>query len=170
MTYVYVGGTFDMFHYGHAEFLRKCRDYGKVILSLNSDEFAERYKRKPVMNLSERMSAAQSCRWVDKVIVNIGDENTGKTIDSLTEIKVTHIAHGDDWTGNSLLGQLGIDQDWLDARSIQMLYVPYTRGISSSGIIRRIIGNVHGNCNCPCGRTGDDENNQVPSGPDQGPG
>jgi glycerol-3-phosphate cytidylyltransferase len=169
MTWVYVGGTFDMFHHGHAEFLRKCRDYGRVIVSLNSDEFAERYKRKPIMNISERMAAAQACRWVDKVVVNIGDEDTGKTIDSLTGVKVIYIAHGDDWTGNSLLGQLGISQEWLDERSIQMLYVPYTRGISSSDIIRRISGNVHSNCNCSCGRGSNATYDQLPSGPDQGP-
>ena len=158
-----------MFHHGHAEFLRKCRDYGRVIVSLNSDEFAERYKRKPIMNIAERMAAAQACRWVDKVVVNIGDEDTGKTIDSLTGVKVIYIAHGDDWTGNSLLGQLGISQEWLDKRSIQMLYVPYTRGISSSDIIRRIGEYVYGNCNCPRGRVRNDSHDQIPSGPDQGP-
>lgn len=169
MTWVYVGGTFDMFHYGHAEFLRKCRDYGRVLVSLNSDEFAKRYKRKPVMNLSERMASVQACRWADKVVVNIGDEDTGKTIDSLSGIKVIYIAHGDDWTGESLMSQLGISQDWLDDRSIQMLYVPYTKGISSSDIIGRINGDVHSNCNCSCGRGGNDSHDQLPSGPDQGP-
>jgi len=158
-----------MFHHGHAEFLRKCRDYGRVIVSLNSDEFAERYKRKPIMNIAERMAAAQACRWVDKVVVNIGDEDTGKTIDSLAGVKVIYIAHGDDWTGNSLLGQLGISQEWLDKRSIQMLYVPYTRGISSSDIIRRISGYVHSNCNCSCGRVVNATYDQLTSGPDQGP-
>lgn len=158
-----------MFHHGHAEFLRKCRDYGRVIVSLNSDEFAERYKRKPIMNIAERMAAAQACRWVDKVVVNIGDEDTGKTIDSLAGVKVIYIAHGDDWTGNSLLGQLGISQEWLEERSIQMLYVPYTRGISSSDIIRRIGGDVHSNCNCSCGRGVNATYDQLPSGPDQGP-
>lgn len=158
-----------MFHHGHAEFLRKCREYGRVIVSLNSDEFAERYKRKPVMNLSERIAAAQACRWVDKVVVNIGDENTGKTIDSLSGIKVIYIAHGDDWTGGSLLSQLGIDQEWLDSRSIEMLYVPYTKGISTSDIIRRISGNIYGDCNCSCRCGGNAENDRVPDGPDQGP-
>ena len=169
MTWVYVGGTFDIFHHGHSEFLRKCRDYGRVIVSLNSDEFAERYKRKPIMNIAERMAAVQACRWVDKVVVNIGDEDTGKTIDSLDGVKVIYIAHGDDWTGNSLLGQLGISQEWLEERSIQMLYVPYTRGISSSDIIRRISGYVHSNCNCSCGRGVNATYDQLTSGPDQGP-
>lgn len=158
-----------MFHHGHAEFIRKCRDYGRVIVSLNSDKFAERYKRKPIMNIAERMAAAQACRWVDKVVVNIGDEDTGKTIDSLVGVKVIYIAHGDDWTGNSLLSQLGISQEWLDERSIQMLYVPYTRGISSSDIIRRISGDVHSNCNCSCGRGSNATHDQLASGPDQGP-
>jgi cytidyltransferase-like protein len=38
--WVYVGGTFDMFHYGHMNFLRECQKYGPVIVSLNTDDFA----------------------------------------------------------------------------------------------------------------------------------
>jgi glycerol-3-phosphate cytidylyltransferase len=146
--WIYVGGTFDLFHYGHARFLEQCSKYGKVIVAINTDDFCERYKRKPVLTLGERIESVAACKWVNDVIVNIGDEDSGVTIDTIKYKKVTHIAHGDDWTGDSLIEQLGISQEWLDERGISMLYVPYTKGISTSDIIGRINGDVHGGCHC----------------------
>jgi len=137
-AWVYVGGTFDLFHYGHANFLRQCREYGKVIVSLNTDDFAERYKRKPILTIGERMESVSACRYVDDVCINIGDENTGTTIDLISDRQIAYIAHGDDWEHESLLRQLGISERWLKDRDIQMLYVPYSSGISTSELIKRV--------------------------------
>ena len=150
--WVYVGGTFDMFHYGHMSFLRECQKYGPVIVSLNTDEFAERYKRKPIMTIGERMEALNGCKYVDDVCINVGDENSGKTIDLISDRQIAYIAHGDDWFGPDLLDQLGVDDQWLSDRAIKMLYVPYTKGISTSDIIGRINGDTNSDCNCSCGQ------------------
>jgi glycerol-3-phosphate cytidylyltransferase len=159
--WIYVGGTFDLFHYGHARFLEQCASRGKVIVAINTDDFCERYKRKPVLTLGERIESVRSCKWVDEVIVNVGDEDTGLTIDLVKDKKISYIAHGDDWMGPALMSQLGITQEWLDKREIQMLYIPYTAGVSTSEIIRRIGGNLHSNCDCSCGCSGDGTHAQL---------
>lgn len=146
--WVYVGGTFDLFHYGHARFLEQCSKYGNVIVAINTDDFCERYKRKPILTLQERMESVSACKWVDEVVVNIGDEDSGRTIDSVQDLGIRHIAHGDDWTGDALIKQLGISQEWLDKRGISMLYIPYTKGISTTDIIERVNGDVHSSCHC----------------------
>lgn len=161
MTYVYVGGTFDLFHYGHARFLRKCREYGKVLVALNTDEFASRYKRKPIMSLEERIESVKSCRWADDVVVNTGDENTKQTILSMPDKKFVYIAHGSDWVGEDLLRQLGMTQEWIDEQGIKMLYIDYTEGVSSSDIIRRISGDVHRDCDCTRRRVRSSESRRV---------
>jgi glycerol-3-phosphate cytidylyltransferase-like family protein len=107
-------------------------------VALNTDEFAARYKRPTVLTLGERMESLRACKWVDDVIVNVGDEDSGVTIDLIKDKKISYIAHGDDWTGPKLMDQLGISHSWLDERGIKMLYIPYTAGISTSEIIRRI--------------------------------
>lgn len=150
--WIYVGGTFDLFHYGHARFLEQCSKRGKVIVAINTDDFCERYKRKPILSLGERLESVKSCKWVDDVVVNIGDEDTGLTIDLVKDKKISYIAHGDDWMGPALLSQLGITKEWLDSRDIKMMYIPYTKGISTSDIIGRIGGNVHCNCDGSCGQ------------------
>ena len=164
MKWVYVGGTFDLFHYGHARFLEQCAKHGKVIVAINTDDFCERYKRKPVLTLGERIESVRSCKWVDDVIVNVGDEDTGITIDLVKDKTISYIAHGDDWMGPDLLQQLGITQEWLDGRSIKMLYIPYTKGISTSDIIRRVGGNIHGNRNGAQGLGRDGADHRLPDG------
>jgi len=150
--WVYVGGTFDLFHAGHINFLSLCAEYGKVVVALNTDEFAARYKRRPILSLTERYDAVEACRFVDKVVVNIGNEDSWLTINTMPiDCQVKYIAHGDDWTGESLLTQLNISQAWLDNKGIEMLYIPYTAGISTSDIIGRINGEHHHSGNCSCG-------------------
>lgn len=159
--WVYVGGTFDLFHYGHARFLEECAKHGKVIVAINTDDFCDRYKRKPVLTLGERIESVRSCKWVDDVIVNVGDEDTGITIDLVKDKTISYIAHGDDWMGPDLLQQLGITQEWLDGRDIKMLYIPYTKGISTSDIIRRVGGNIYGNRNGSRGLGGDGSDHRL---------
>ena len=168
--WVYVGGTFDLFHYGHAKFLENCRKHGKVIVSLNTDDFASRYKREPIMSLGERMEALRACKWVDDICVNIGDEGSWETIELITNRDIKYIAHGDDWSGDSLLRQLGISQRWLDRNSIKMLYIPYTSGISTSEIIGRVRGDVHCGGNCSCRQGESSSGAEITEEPDQDPG
>jgi cytidyltransferase-like protein len=56
MKKLYTGGTFDIFHYGHINFLRQCSLLAdEVIVSLNTDEFIKEYKgRPPIMSYDER--------------------------------------------------------------------------------------------------------------------
>lgn len=131
---VYVGGTFDCFHPGHARLLEQAARLGPVTVSLNTDEFAARYKRRPVYTLAERTEIVRACRWVDRVIVNEGGEDSRPAIlASGAEL----IVHGDDWTGEAYLDQLGVSQEWLGAHALSVVYLPYTPGISTSEVIER---------------------------------
>lgn len=131
---VYIGGTFDLFHIGHVKLLYTAWLYGDVVVALNTDDFAERYKRRPIMSLDERRAVLQSCRYVEHVDVNEGGEDSSAAI---LRWKPFYIVHGDDWKGEALLKQLGISEAFLAEHAIQMLYLPYTADISTSGVIER---------------------------------
>lgn len=136
MTRVYTGGTFDLFHAGHVNFLREASRLGdELIVALNTDEFVEKFKRKTICNYEERFACLKACRYVHWVIDNFGGENSGLTIDA---VKPDIIAIGDDWQDKDYLGQLGIDQNFLDERNIIIQYLPYTKTISTTEIIKRI--------------------------------
>ena len=133
---VYTGGTFDLFHAGHTAFLKRCAELGTVTVALNTDEFIEAYKGKPpVISYAERAAVLLGCRWVDAVVPNVGG------LDSRPSIELVDpdlIVIGSDWARRDYYKQMMFDQDWLDARSIGLCYIPYTKGISSTEIKKRM--------------------------------
>ena len=136
---VYTGGTFDLFHSGHVNLLKRCSEVangGKVIVSLNTDEFIEEYKGKaPVCSYEERKAVLEACMYVDEVIPNYGG------VDSKIAIEIVmpnYIVIGSDWAKKDYYSQMGFTQEWLDERGIGLAYVPYTKTISSTDIKKRL--------------------------------
>lgn len=137
---VYTGGTFDLFHAGHVNFLKRCKEIagksGNVIVSLNTDEFIKEYKGKPpIVGFSDRMAVLKACKYVDQVVANSGGADSKPTI---LEIKPDIIAIGTDWARKDYYKQMQFTQDWLDEKNISLIYIPYTKGISSTEIKQRI--------------------------------
>jgi glycerol-3-phosphate cytidylyltransferase len=137
---VYTGGTFDLFHIGHVRLLERCRELsgesGMVIVSLNTDEFIEEYKGKPpIISYQDRAEVLLSCRYVDKVIPNFGNEDSKPAI---IEASPDIIAIGSDWARKDYYKQMQFTQDWLDKLNISLIYIPYTQGISSTDIKTRL--------------------------------
>lgn len=133
---VYTGGTFDLFHSGHVNFLRQCANYGDVVISLNTDEFIESYKGKPpVMSYQERFDVLTELRSVTAVIPNKGGADSKPAI---LEVMPDIIAIGSDWARRDYHAQMGFTQDWLDEWGFDLLYIPYTGGISSTEIKARL--------------------------------
>ena len=139
---VYSGGTFDLIHSGHIRFLRACRriagDEGQVVLALNTDEFVEAYKGKaPVMTYDERKTVLLGCKYVDDVVPNLSGADSKPTI---LNVEPDFIVIGDDWAKKDYYAQMQFTQDWLDEQGIQLVYVPYTQGISTTELKKRIAG------------------------------
>jgi len=79
---IYTGGTFDLFHAGHVAFLKRCAELGSVTVSLNTDEFIDEYRgKKPIISYAEREAVLLGCRWVDRVVPNIGGTDSRIAID-----------------------------------------------------------------------------------------
>jgi len=133
---IYLGGTFDLCHSGHINLFKKAKEMGYVIVSLNTDEFNEKYKgKKPIMSLEERMEVIKSCKYVDKVIVNTGGADSKPAI---LKAKPDHILHGSDWVGGSLIKQMGLTDEFLKENKISMITTQYTKDISTTDLINRI--------------------------------
>lgn len=140
MSIIYTGGTFDLFHAGHVNLLKRCKDIagvdGKVIVSLNTDEFILEYKGvKPVCSFNERKAVLESCQFVDKVIPNYGGSDSKIAIDI---VKPDYIVIGSDWARKDYYLQMGFTQDWLDQKNISLVYIPNRQEVSSTNIKNRI--------------------------------
>jgi cytidyltransferase-like protein len=140
MNIVYTGGTFDLFHSGHVNLLKRCKEIagpeGIVVASLNTDDFIWQFKnKKPICSEDERAEVLLSCRYVDRVVMNVGGADSRISID---QVQPNYIVVGSDWAEKDYHSQMGFDQKWLDERGIGLVYVPYTKTISSSAIRSRM--------------------------------
>ena len=134
---LYTGGTFDLFHSGHVNFLRQCKLLGDVVVvSLNTDEFIQAYKGKPpIMSYAEREAVLRSCRFVDEVVPNTGGADSKPAI---LGVSPQILAVGDDWAAKDYYKQMQFTQEWLDSNGIVLVYVPYTKGISTTELKKRL--------------------------------
>jgi glycerol-3-phosphate cytidylyltransferase len=133
---VYTGGTFDLPHPGHYRLLERAADFGEVVVALNTDEFIFKYKGKtPILSYTEREEILLACKWVDRVVPNVGGEDS--TI-SIEMVSPDYIIVGSDWARKDYYKQMSFTQEWLDERGIGLIYVPYTKGISSTEIKKRM--------------------------------
>lgn len=139
MKILYTGGTFDLFHFGHASFLEKCSKISdKVVVSLNTDEFIKKFKGSyPIMNYFEREKSLMYCQFVDSVIPNTSGEDSKP---SILSVNPNIIAIGDDWAHKDYFKQMQFTQQWLDEKGIVLTYIPYTKGISTTEIKQRLNG------------------------------
>jgi FAD synthase len=67
--------------------------------------------------------------------MNVGGSDSRIAID---QIRPNYIVVGSDWAEKDYYSQMSFDQKWLDERGIGLVYVPYTKTISSSAIRGRM--------------------------------
>lgn len=129
---VYVDMVGDLFHPGHVELLRAARAYGDwLIVGVLADETVERYKRRPIMSLAERVAVVEACRYVDEVIAGAPFQIDHEF---LTEHDIDAVVHGDDLTPEGAEAVYGAA-----VNAGKLRYVPRTSGISTTGLIQRVI-------------------------------
>lgn len=129
----YTGGTFDVCHVGHVNFLKECKKYcDHLVVSLNTDEFIEFYKgKKPVFSFDDREQHLLDTGYVNLVIPNIGGADSKPAIE---EVMPNIILIGSDWAKKDYYKQMEFTQDWLDDRDIVLAYIPYYKYISTTKI------------------------------------
>lgn len=124
MRKVITYGTFDLFHYGHVNLLRRARALGDhLTVALSTDEFNSREKNKTTyFTYGKRKAILEAIRYVDEVI----PEETWEQ--KRTDVKkhgVSVFVMGDDWTGKF---------DFLRDEGCEVVYLPRTPEISSTAI------------------------------------
>jgi cytidyltransferase-like protein len=103
-----------------------------LIVGVNSDELVASYKQKvPLQSLQDRMEIVASIRYVDESV----------RVDSLDKVKAWEQYHfdvvfiGDDWKGSERWTKTEAD---LKKVGVDVVYLPYTKGISSTSIRNEI--------------------------------
>ncbi|MDQ3288185.1 MAG: adenylyltransferase/cytidyltransferase family protein [Pseudomonadota bacterium] len=128
MTTVITYGTFDLFHVGHVNLLRRLRDLGdRLVVGLSTDEFNAEKGKTSVMPYKHRAEIVGSVRYVDHVFP---ESTWGQKRDDITREGARIFAMGDDWVGKfDDLGDI-----------CEVVYLPRTRDVSSTEIRQLLHG------------------------------
>jgi cytidyltransferase-like protein len=129
---VYCDMVGDLWHYGHVKFCMKAREFGDhLIVGITKDEDCIGYKRKPILSGTERALSAQGCKYVDEVLYD--DVPLKITKEFIQKHHIDIVVHGDDFDIEKMKLYYGVAMEMGIFRT-----VPYTPGISTTEILRRI--------------------------------
>ena len=131
---VYVGMVGDFLHHGHINIIEKARKLGEVTIGLLTDEAAESYKRKPIFTFEQRKKIIENIKGVTFVI----PQNSLDYIPNLKKIKPNYVVHGDDWKSGVQKDERRKIINYLKEINGTLVEIPYTPGISSTSIIKRL--------------------------------
>ncbi|THB63250.1 MAG: glycerol-3-phosphate cytidylyltransferase [Spirochaetaceae bacterium] len=90
-------GTFDMFHIGHLNLLRRLKEMGdRLIVAVSTDEFNQTKGKKAMIPYAQRSAIVQAIRYVDLVIP---EESWEQKLTDIADHQIDIFAIGDDWQG-----------------------------------------------------------------------
>ena len=123
MKKVITYGTFDLFHKGHYNILKRAKEYGDYLIVGVTGETYDigRGKLSVHDSLATRIENVKNTGLVDEIIV---EEYLGQKIGDLIKYDIDYFVIGDDWKGKF---------DHL-SRYCEMVYLERTKGISSTEI------------------------------------
>ncbi len=112
-------GTFDMFHIGHLELLKRVKTHAKeLIVAISTDQFNEIKGKKTIIPFEQRAKIVEAIKYVDKVIP---EKSWDQKIADIKKYDIDLFIMGDDWKGKF---------DFLK-KYCDVIYLPRTQGISS---------------------------------------
>ncbi len=113
-------GTFDLFHYGHLQILRRAKELGDyLIVAVSTDEFNEIKGKQCVYPFKHRAEIVAAIKYVDEVIA---ETNWEQKVGDIKKHDIDIFVMGDDWKGKF---------DEL-SRYCDVVYLSRTEGISTT--------------------------------------
>ena len=120
MKKVITYGTFDLFHVGHLNILRRAKELGDyLVVAVSSDAFNEIKGKKCVIPDYDRMAIVEAIKYVDEVIP---ENDWEQKVRDVQEHDIDVFVMGDDWEGKF---------DFL-SEYCDVVYLPRTEGISTT--------------------------------------
>lgn len=130
MKTVITYGTFDLFHIGHLNLLRRLKSLGdRLVVGVSTDEFNAVKGKKTVVPFEHRVAIVGAIRQVDGVFPE--NDWAQKRADIVRE-KADIFAMGDDWVGKF--------DDLSDL--CEVVYLPRTRDVSTTEI-KQLVTAMH---------------------------
>ena len=121
----YLSGTFDLFHIGHLNLLRRAKQYcDYLVVGIHKD--ASHKGKSTFISFEERVEIVKSIKYVDQVIPS---EKEDCDVYLKGIVKYDYLFVGSDYKGTERFNRY--EQIFAD-KDVKIIYFPYTQGTSSS--------------------------------------
>lgn len=121
----YLSGTFDLFHIGHLNLLRRAKAYcDYLVVGVHKD--ASHKGKSTFISFEERCEIVKSIKYVDKVIPS---EKEDCDVFLKGIVKYDYLFVGSDYKGTERFNRY--ERIFAD-KGVEIVYFPYTQGTSSS--------------------------------------
>ena len=121
MKKVITYGSFDLFHYGHYNLLKRAKELGDyLIVGITTEQYDEyRGKLNVVDSLMERIENVKKTGFADEIII---EDHVGQKIEDIQKYDIDIFTVGSDWKGKF---------DFLK-QYCEVVYLERTKGVSST--------------------------------------
>lgn len=126
----YLAGTFDLFHVGHLNILRRAKQHCDYLIVGVHDSGAWKGKE-TFIPLDERKAIVASCKYVDKVVDSCREDSDAWNLYHYDRLFV-----GSDYKGTERFNRY---EEYFKDKDVEIVYFPYTQGTSSTRIRDAII-------------------------------
>lgn len=126
----YLSGTFDLFHVGHLNLLRRAKqqcDY--LIVGVHPD--ASHKGKETFIPFEERKQIVAACKYVDKVVQSCMEDSDAWDLWHFTKLFV-----GSDYKGTERFNRYEL---YFKNKGVEIVYFPYTDGTSSTQIRKTVL-------------------------------
>lgn len=121
----YLSGTFDLFHVGHLNLLKRAKkecDY--LIVGVHKD--ASHKGKETFIPFEERVQILEGCKYVNKVVTSCREDS-----DAWKLWKYNKLFVGSDYRGSERFKRY---ENYFQEKAVEIVYFPYTKNTSSTQI------------------------------------
>lgn len=126
----YLSGTFDLFHVGHLNLIRRAKkqcDY--LIVGVHPD--ASHKGKETFIPFDERKEIVGACKYVDKVVESCKEDSDAWNLWHFNRLFV-----GSDYKGTE---RFKIYEKFFKDKGVEIVYFPYTKSTSSTQIRKTVL-------------------------------
>ena len=121
----YMSGTFDLFHIGHLNIIRKGKSQCDYLV-VGVYESGKRKGKETFIPFDERKAIVASCKYVDRVVDALPEDT-----DIWPELHYNRLFVGSDYKGSERFNNY---ERYFADKDVEIVYFPYTQGTSSTQI------------------------------------
>jgi glycerol-3-phosphate cytidylyltransferase len=134
MTIGYLSGTFDLFHIGHLNLIRRAKEQCDYLIVAVHD--SGKWKGKETfIPFEERKEIVGACRYVDQVVDSPVEDSDAWELYHFDKLFV-----GSDYKGTERFNRY---EEFFKDKGVEIVYFPYTQSTSSTQI-RALINSALG--------------------------